>query len=141
MCFRDPSVLVGVILLAAQLSPTYITPHFMGRVERLARFQLVGNQFVEAGVEEEMLVTDSSNLTPREAAMQAEYFSDFSRTFQFSPSISVNEWWGRILRRVNKPRGPLVELSGEDLKAVKVEGAGWECGKGEEGKMMEGAAP
>ena len=139
--FRDPSVLVGVILLADQLSPDFITPRFMRRVERLARFRLDGNQFVEAGVEEELLLMDPSKLTRREEAMTAEYFEDYSRTLQHSPSISVNEWWGRILRRVVKPRGPLVVLSGEELRRRKLEGSGWECGKGEEGKMMEGAAP
>ena len=139
--FRDPSVLVGVILLADQLSPDFITPRFMRRVERLARFRLDGNQFVEAGVEEELLLMDPSKLTRREEAMTAEYFGDYSRTLQHSPSISVNEWWGRILRRVVKPRGPLIVLSGEELRMMKVAGSGWECGKGEEGKMMEGAAP
>ena len=139
--FRDPSVLTGVLLLADQLSPDYISARFMGRIERLARYRLVGNRFEEAGVEEDVLLMDPCKMTDREEAMTAEYFGDFSRTLQHSPAISVNEWWGRVMRRVVKPRGPLVILSGEELRRRKLEGSGWECGKGEEGKMMEGAAP
>ena len=118
--FRDPSVLMGVLLLADQLSPDFVSPRFMRRIERLARYRLVGNQFEEAGVEEDILLRDPSKMTGREEAMTAEYFEDYSRTLQHSPAISVNEWWGRILRRVVKPRGPLVVLSGEELRMRKV---------------------
>ena len=133
--------MLGTVLLASQLSPTYISPRFKERVERLARYALVDGTFKEVGVTDGELETDSMALTPRERAIQAEYCSDYARTVQFSPAISVNEWWGRILRRVLKPRGPLVELSGEDIKANRVEGSGWQVGRGWEGKMVEGASP
>ena len=132
--------MLGTILLAKQLSPTYISKRFMERVERLARYKLEGGKFVEVGFTEEELETDSMALTPRERAMQGEFFSDFSKTVQHSPAISVNEWWGSILRRVQKPRGPLVVLSGDNIKVNKVEGKGWQCRRGFEGKMMEGAS-
>ena len=138
--FRNPSVLLGTILLASQLSPTYISQRFRERVERLARYKLEDGRFVEVGCTEEELETDSMALTPRERAMQDELFSDFSRTVQHSPAISVNEWWGSILRRVLKPRGPLVVLSGAVMKVNKVEGKGWEVKRGFEGKMVEGAS-
>ena len=57
--FRSPSVLLGTILLASQLSPTYISPRFRERVERLARYKLEGGKFVEVGFTEEELETDS----------------------------------------------------------------------------------
>ena len=133
-------MLLGTILLASQLSPTYISPRFRERVERLARYKLEDGKFKEVGFTEEELETDSMALTPRERAMQEEFFADFARTVQLSPAISVNEWWGSILRRVLKPRGPLVILTGEIMKVNKVEGKGWECRRGFEGKMMEGAS-
>ena len=133
--------MLGTVLLAGELSPTYISPRFMARIERLAGYRLVDGGFVEAGVTLEELETDDMALTPRERGMQAEYFDDFAATLQFSSTISVNEWWGRVLRRVVKPRGPLVVLTGEGMKVNKVEGCGWQVGRGLEGKMMDEAAP
>ena len=133
-------MLLGTILLAAQLSPTFISTRFMERVERLARYRLEGNSFKEVGFTGEELETDDAALTPREIAMQGEFFADYSKTVQHSPAVSVNEWWGRTLRRVQKPRGPFIILEGEEMKINKVEGKGWQCRRGSQGKMMEGMA-
>ena len=113
----------------------------MARIERLAGYKLGEEGFVEVGVSREELETDNAVLTPRERGMQGEYLDDYAATLQFSSTISVNEWWGRVLRRVVRPRGPLVVLTGQELKGNKVEGCGWQVGRGLEGKMMEGAAP
>ena len=134
-------MLLGAVLLAEELTPTYISPRFMARIQRLAGFKLVEGGFMEVGVAQEELEMDELALTPRERAMQDEYFCDYAATLQFSSTISVNEWWGRVLRRVVRPRGPLVVLTGEELKGNKVEGCGWQVGRGLEGKMVEGAAP
>ena len=113
----------------------------MARIERLAGYKLGEEGFVEVGVSREELETDSAVLTRREWEMQAEYLDDYAATLQFSSTISVNEWWGRVLRRVVRPRGPLVVLSGQELKGNIVEGCGWQLRRGLEGKMVEGAAP
>ena len=133
--------MLGTVLLAGELSPTYLSPRFMARIERLAGYKLGEGGFVEVGVSREELETDSAVLTRREWEMQAEELNDFAATLQFSSTISVNEWWGRVLRRVVRPRGPLVVLSGQELKGNIVEGCGWQLRRGLEGKMVEAAGP
>lgn len=115
---------MGVLLLAPLLSPTFISQRFLQRVERLARFRLDGSKFVGVGESEELMRMDLHKLTSWEAAAQSEYFEDFSRTLQFSPTTATLEWWGDIFRRVTKHTGPLVVLSPEELKANKVAGRG-----------------
>ena len=134
-------MVLGVIMLGKLLSPVHMTERFLQRVERLAGFKLEENRFVRVGEPEELIKTELHKLTQREAATQLEHYDDYSRTLQLSPMVSVLEWGGGLLRRVAKPRGPLVILSGADIKENVVSGVGWECGKGSHGHMMEGLFP
>lgn len=128
-------------MLGKLLSPAHITERFLQWVERLAGFKLEGNRFVRVGEPEELIRTELEKLTAREAAMQLEVYADFSRTLQFSPTVAALEWGGGLLRRVSKPRGPLVVLSAKDIKENKVSGCGWQCNRGTEGLMVEGPSP
>ena len=139
--FREPAIILGVIMLSKLLSPIFITERFLQRIQRLVGFKLEGNQFVKVGEPEELIRTELYRLTAREAAAQLEVYGDYSRTLQYSPTVAALEWGNGVLRRVAKIRGPLVVLSGEDIKRNKVSGVGWQCGKGMEGMMVEAPYP
>ena len=134
-------MLIGVIMFGQLLSPAHMTERFLQRVERLAGFKLVGNTFVRVGEPEELIRTDVFRLTPRESAAQLEMFGDFCHTLQFSPRVAALEWGAGLLRRVSKQRGPLVVLSAEEVKENKVNGVGWEVGKGSHGLMVDAKWP
>ena len=139
--FREPAIILGVIMLSKLLSPIFITERFLQRIQRLVGFKLEGNMFTRVGEAEELIRTELYRLTAREAAAQLEVYGDYSRTLQYSPTVAALEWGNGVLRRVAKIRGPLVVLSGEDIKRNKVSGVGWQCGKGMEGMMVEAPYP